>query len=231
MRPIVSLSGVRRSFAEGGKHRAVLDGVDLEVREGEWVALIGTSGSGKTTLLSVIGGLDGEFDGEATVFDEPLSGRSDDELTDLRRRRIGFVFQSFHLLEHLSVEENVQLPSWLGGPADPDGARTRRALERVGLADRAGAQVPSLSGGERQRVAIARALFTDPRLLLADEPTGNLDDKTGEEILDLFDALRKETGEAGGRALLVATHDPRVARRADRILRLESGRLVEEDPA
>lgn len=224
---IVSLSGVRRSFQEAGKERVVLEGVDLEIREGEWVALIGASGSGKTTLLSIIGGLDGAFEGKAAVFGGELAGRSDDELTALRRERVGFVFQSFHLLEHLSVLENVQLPSWLGGPAD-DGHSALAALERVGLKERCAARVPSLSGGERQRVAIARALASDPRLLLADEPTGNLDDKTGEEILELFDQLRKERGEGGGRALLIATHDPRVARRADRVLRLEAGRLHEE---
>ena len=224
--PIVALRGVRRRFAEGDAERWVLDGVDLEIRAGEWVALVGASGSGKTTLLSIIGGLDPTFDGEAALFGAELRGLGDDALTRLRNERIGFVFQSFHLLEHLSVTENVELPAWLSPRPPPEGA-AQAALEAVGLGARGAARVPSLSGGERQRVAIARALAGGPRLLLADEPTGNLDDRTGEEILDLFDQLRGGAA-ALERALLVATHDPRVARRADRVRRAEDGRLTEE---
>ncbi|MEL6186627.1 MAG: ABC transporter ATP-binding protein [Myxococcota bacterium] len=228
MSEVISLEGVKRSFTEGGRSRNVLDGIDLTVRGGEWVAMVGTSGSGKTTLLSVIGGLDGRFEGRATVFGETLSGLDDNARTELRHRLVGFVFQSFHLLEHLSVVENVEVPLWLGSsPAEEAHAAARHALERVGLGGRESARVPSLSGGERQRVAIARALVTKPRLLLADEPTGNLDDVTGAAILDLFDELRRGAGDEDPPALVVATHDPRVATRADRVLRLEGGQLEE----
>lgn len=229
MSEVVALAGVKRAFEEGGRTRTVLDGVDLSVRGGEWVAMVGTSGSGKTTLLSVIGGLDGSFEGSAHLFGEALSGLGDDARTELRHRLVGFVFQSFHLLDHLSVLENVEVPLWLGTTSPEEASRAgRHALERVGLEGRENARVRSLSGGERQRVAIARALVTKPRLLLADEPTGNLDDVTGGAILDLFDALRRgDEGEAPP-ALIVATHDPRVATRADRVIRLDGGRLVEE---
>jgi predicted ABC-type transport system involved in lysophospholipase L1 biosynthesis ATPase subunit len=227
----VALRGVRRAFSEGGRTRHILSGVELTLRPGEWVALVGTSGSGKTTLLSAIGALDAGFEGEATVLGESLRGLDDDARTDLRNRLVGFVFQSFHLLEHLSVLENVEVPLWLsraGGSAEEIQRRARAALERVGLGGREQARVPGLSGGERQRVAIARALAPGPRLLLADEPTGNLDDTTGEAILDLFDALRRPEPGEPDRALLVATHDPRVARRADRVLRLVDGQLAED---
>ncbi len=225
---IIEISGLRRGFREGGVARTVLDGVDLSVAAGEWVALVGASGSGKTTLLSAIGALDGGFSGQARVLGERLDGLGDSGRADLRNRLIGFVFQSFHLLEHLSVVENVEVPLWLARPAPPAAASRARAvaaLERVGLAGRENAGVRGLSGGERQRVAIARALVPGPRLLLADEPTGNLDSATGEAILDLFDELRRPAAGEPGRALVVVTHDPRVARRADRVLRLASGRL------
>lgn len=227
---IVELRGVRRSFFEGGRERRVLDGVDLCLHPGEWVALVGASGSGKTTLLSIVGALDAGFQGEARLFGEALAGLTDEARTGLRNRLVGFVFQSFHLLEHLSVLENVEVPLWLARQG-PNGAectgQARSALARVGLDGREEAQVRSLSGGERQRVAIARALASHPRLLLADEPTGNLDDGTSEAILELFDTLRRPAPGEPERALLFATHDPRVARRADRILRLEGGRLAE----
>lgn len=227
--PIVRLDGVRRAYVEGGKAHRVLDGVDLELSAGEWVALVGASGSGKTTLLSIMGGIDAGFEGTAEVFGQSLSQADDDRRSELRNQLIGFVFQSFHLLEHLSVLENVEVPLWLRKEdvEDPE-ARALAALERVGLGGRAEARVPSLSGGERQRVAVARALVTQPRLLLADEPTGNLDAATGQGVLELFDALRHTEAGEPGRGLIVVTHDPEVAARADRVLRLVDGRLVEE---
>ena len=227
---IVEARGLRRTFGEGAARRGVLEDVDLTLRANEWTALIGASGSGKTTLLSVVGALDSGFQGELRVFGEPLAGLSDDARTELRNRLMGFVFQSFHLLEHLSVQENVEVPLHLSRTRLPPGEIARRArlsLARVGLGGRERARVPSLSGGERQRVAIARALVPGPRLLLADEPTGNLDDETGAAILDLFDELRRPAPGEPERAILVATHDPRVARRADRVLRLFDGELRE----
>lgn len=226
--PVVRLDGVRRQFREGSQTRTVLSGVKMEVNAGEWVAMVGASGSGKTTLLSIIGGLDANFEGQAEIFGHGLRGLGDDDRTEIRHRMVGFVFQSFNLLDHLSVVENVEVPLWLGGGAGGIEA-ARHALDRVGLGGREATPVRSLSGGERQRVAIARALVTQPRLLLADEPTGNLDDATGATILDLFDELRRGEGGASPPALLVATHDPRVARRADRVLSLESGTLVEAE--
>jgi putative ABC transport system ATP-binding protein len=228
--PIVLFQAVSRSFAEEGKSRLVLDGVELVVAPGELVAIVGASGSGKTTLLNVMGALDGGFRGKASIFGRSLAELDDDARTVLRNRSIGFVFQSFHLLEHLSVLENVKLPLWLGavggggerGPADED-ARALACLSEVGLADRAGDRIGPLSGGERQRVAIARALANHPRLVLADEPTGNLDAATGQAILGLFDQIRRQSGEP--RAVVVVTHDPKIAARADRVLTLENGRL------
>ncbi|MCC7385383.1 MAG: ABC transporter ATP-binding protein [Deltaproteobacteria bacterium] len=224
---MVLLENVRRGFRLDGKRRQVLDGLDLRVDAGELVAIVGASGSGKTTLLNVLGGLDATFEGRASIFGQSLSELDDDRRTALRNRLIGFVFQSFHLLEHLSVVENVKVPLWLAaetthGEAEADRA-AREALARVGLADRAGDRIGPLSGGERQRVAIARAMVHHPRLVLADEPTGNLDAETGAGILKLFDGLRRREGE--GCAVVIVTHEARVARAADRVLALEGGKL------
>jgi putative ABC transport system ATP-binding protein len=220
--PIVRFTGVERVFGSG---RKVLNGVDLEVRAGELVAIIGASGSGKTTLLNVMGGLDASFQGRAEIFGRSLGDLDDDARAALRNELIGFVFQAFHLLDHLSVGDNVKVPLWLSAKAasqDSDDARARECLRAVGLEDRSGDPIGPLSGGERQRVAIARAMVNHPRLVLADEPTGNLDAKTGSAIFELFDQLRK-SGE--GCAVVVVTHDPRAASRADRVLSLDDGRL------
>lgn len=190
------------------------------------VALVGPSGCGKTTLLSIMGALDSAFDGEVCVLGHALSGLSDDARADLRASRIGFVFQDFHLLDHLSALENVEVAQWLCPASENDRARALAALERVGLCGHRDAPVPSLSGGERQRVAIARAVVNRPRLLLADEPTGNLDDRTGAEIYELFDQIRTEDGCV----VVIATHDEQLAGRTDRVLRLEAGRLVPHHP-
>ena len=228
--PVVRLQGLKRDVLEAGQKKSVLRDINFNLRQGEWVSLMGASGSGKTTLLSVIGGLDGAFEGEVEVFGEALSGLKDQARTDLRNRLIGFVFQSFHLLEHLTVVENVEVPLWLSREPSTDSAQVRafEALKKVGLAHRAHARVPGLSGGERQRVAIARALAPKPRLILADEPTGNLDENTGGTILELFEELRQQHDEETPTAVLVATHDPKVAARADRIVYLNNGILTEE---
>ncbi len=242
--PIIELAGLSRGFTtSSGASRAVLDGLSFTVTSGELVAIVGPSGSGKTTLLNVLGALDGRFAGEAKLFGTSLAGLDDDARTALRSRHVGFVFQAFHLLDHLSVEENVALPLWLhpeaarvlGGRSEVEAARA--ALARVGLGGREGDRTGTLSGGERQRVAIARALVTDPRLVLADEPTGNLDADTAGSVLDALDAARRPPADAAGavgsaapgRAVVIVTHDPRVAARADVTYRLTEGRLVRVD--
>jgi putative ABC transport system ATP-binding protein len=202
-----------------------LAGVSLEVREGEKLAIMGPSGSGKTTLLSILGCLDRPTRGEHLFDGRRVEGLGDDELSRLRNRSIGFVFQSFHLIPQLTVAENVETPLLYEG-ALPAQWRPRalRALERVGLAARADHRPSELSGGEAQRAAIARALVTEPRLILADEPTGNLDTATGEEIAALLDELH-----ARGRTVVIVTHNEALARRAERVVRLRDGRVLSEE--
>jgi len=221
---VIKLSAITRSFVEDGREVEVLRGVDLQVSPGEVVAVVGASGSGKSTLLAIAGALDGGFGGEAVVAGQPLRGLSPSGLASLRNRSIGFVFQSFNLVPAFPALENVMLPGLLrqGGGEPRDALRTRAlaALARVGLAAKAHARPARLSGGERQRVAIARALLTRPALLLADEPTGNLDAVTGEAVIGLFGELAQE-----GTAVLVVTHEERVSRAAGRVLTLREGRL------
>jgi putative ABC transport system ATP-binding protein len=221
---MISLRGVTKSFRDGAREVPVLRGVDLEAAAGEWVAIVGQSGSGKSTLLYVAGALDGDFGGEAVVAGASLRTLGERERAELRNRRIGFVFQSFNLLPGLTALENVMLPGVLRRAGHGfDGLRDRahQALERVGLGERAGSRPARLSGGERQRVAIARALSAEPSILLADEPTGNLDAETGDGIIRLFGELA-----AGGLAVLVVTHEERVSRAAGRVLHLSEGRLA-----
>ncbi len=224
--PIVQIRGLERGFSDGATKRAVLQGVELEVQPGELVAIVGASGSGKTSLLNVVGALDRDFAGEVRIFGESLSGLSDDRRSDLRSRLLGFVFQSYHLLEHLSVLENVSVPLWIAGEASHAQVlqASMTALRSVGLEDRAQGPIGVLSGGERQRVAVARATVHGPRLLLADEPTGNLDADTGAKVFELLDQAR-HAPVAGGRAVLIVTHDRNIAKRADRVLELSGGKL------
>jgi len=221
---VIRLHGLTKSFRDGERTLPVLRGVDLDVAPGELVAIVGASGSGKSTLLYVAGALDRDFEGEAVVADAPLRALGAEALAELRNRAIGFVFQSFNLLSGLSALENVMLPGMLRRGAHERAAAVRaraaEALRRVGLADRASAPPARLSGGERQRVAIARALFARPRVLLADEPTGNLDAQTGEGIIRLFAEMA-----ADGLTVLVVTHEERVSRVAARVLHLDEGRL------
>ena len=223
--PIVRIAGVTRQFDE--PPRTVLSKVDLEVQPGELVAVVGPSGGGKTTLLSIMGALDSAYDGQVALLGQSLEPLSDDARSQLRNETIGFVFQAFHLLEHLSVLQNVELALWLlprPRPADESRQRAQAALTQVGLSGRGAERVGRLSGGERQRVAIARAVVNQPRLLLADEPTGNLDPSTSQVVLDIFDTIRGGTPSC---AVVVATHDPDVAARADRVVRVSDGRLDE----
>ncbi|HEY6099495.1 MAG TPA: ABC transporter ATP-binding protein [Anaeromyxobacter sp.] len=221
---MIRLRGVTKAFRDAGREVPILTGVNLDVSAGEMVAIVGPSGSGKSTLLYVAGALDKDFAGEAVVAGVPLAGLSAEARADLRNRSVGFVFQSFNLLQGLSALENVMLPGLLrrrdGEPIARVRARAAEALRDVGLAEKAQQPPARLSGGERQRVAIARALFARPRVLLADEPTGNLDAVSGEGIIRLFVDLA-----AGGLTVLVVTHEERVSRAASRVLHLSEGRL------
>jgi putative ABC transport system ATP-binding protein len=215
------MRGVSKSFAEGQKRHVVLDHLDVDIAEGSFVALVGRSGSGKSTLLNLMSGIDVPDEGRVTVAGTPLTEIGEQARSLFRRKHIGFVFQFFNLLPTLTVEENVRLPMELNGLEDGDLAAT--LLRRVGLEDRAAAFPDRLSGGEQQRVAIARALAHDPELLLADEPTGNLDVAIGGDIL----ALLLELARDHGKTLVIATHSHELAMAADRVLRVEDHGLTE----
>ena len=218
--PSISCRAVRKVYA-GAEPVVALDGLDLEVPAGEFLALVGESGSGKSTLLHLVGGIDRPSSGDIRVGGRDIASLPEKELVFYRRREVGMVFQFFNLLPHLTVRENVELPRRLDGGADAAN-RAAMLLERVGLARRAGAHPYELSGGEMQRVAIARALGTGARLLLADEPTGNLDSRNGSEVLALLDEIRRERGVT----LLLATHSAAAASRADRVVAVRDGRIV-----
>jgi putative ABC transport system ATP-binding protein len=221
-RPCVELAGVERHYRLGDEIVRALDGVDLTVGYGEHVAIVGTSGSGKSTLLQILGCIDAPTAGTYRLDGADVGALSESRLAEVRNRRIGFIFQSFHLLPRATATRNVELPLvYAGIPARERRERAVAALEDVGLADRARHHPEQLSGGQRQRVAIARALVSRPALLLADEPTGNLDGRTGGEVLDLFDALRSPE-----RALIMVTHDSALARRALRLVALREGRIA-----
>ncbi len=220
---MIRLRGIRKSYRDGERVVPVLDGLDLDVAPGELVAVVGPSGSGKSTLLYLVGGLDGDFQGEAVVAGRSLSALADRERAAFRNAEVGFVFQAFNLLPQLTALQNACLPAWFAPTprSHPEVERRGRdALARVGLADLADQKPGRLSGGQRQRVAIARALFAGPQLLLADEPTGNLDAQTGEEIIQLFSGLSR-----AGMTVLVVTHEERVSGAARRVLRLAGGKL------
>lgn len=203
-----------------------LRGVNMRVDRGEYVAIMGPSGSGKSTLMNLLGCLDTPTEGSYRLAGEEVSRLTDEQTAAIRNRRIGFVFQTFHLLPRYSALDNVGLPLRYGGvPRDERRRRARIVLERVGLADRVDHRPNQLSGGQRQRVAIARALVNDPDLLLADEPTGNLDSQVGGEILALFDELHES-----GRTVVMVTHEPDVAARAGRLIRFVDGEIVEDRP-
>jgi len=218
--PSLSFRSVTKIYA-GGQQVLALDGLDLEIGAGEFVALVGESGSGKSTLLHLAAGIDRPTSGEIRVGPRDVGGLPERELVLYRRREVGLVFQFFNLLPHLTVRENVELPRRLDGGADA-AARASELLERVGLRARAEAHPYELSGGEMQRVAIARALGSGARLLLADEPTGNLDSRNGEGVLALLDEVRRERGVT----LLLATHSTAAASRADRTVRLKDGQAA-----
>jgi lipoprotein-releasing system ATP-binding protein len=223
--PLLSIEQVTREFGDRVKTR-VLHGVDLRIEAGEFSALVGPSGSGKSTLLHLMGLLDRPSTGRVLVGGKETSTLDDAELTRLRGRALGFVFQFHHLLPAFSALENVMIPTWADRGYPDDALRTRaaRLLDEVGLSARKHAHSRDLSGGEAQRVAIARALGNDPPLILADEPTGNLDTQTADEVFALLRRVNREQGKT----FLIITHDPRLAARSDRIIRLVDGRIVSD---
>jgi len=219
---IVAAEGVVKTYGEGRAARRILDEADLSVEAGEIVAILGRSGSGKSTLLHLIGGLDRADAGTITVAGEPVTGATEKELSALRRRRVGFIFQFFHLLPELTGEANVLLAGRVRGARPDASERGRELVDRLGLREVADSLPSRLSGGEQQRFAIARALVNDPAVLLADEPTGNLDVQAGAEVLRLLRA-----GAQDGRAVVLVTHEAAAAAIADRVLTLRDGKLVE----
>ncbi len=221
--PVIDARNLRKTYRVGDQEIRALDGVDVLVEPGEMIAITGASGSGKSTLMQVLGCLDHPDSGEYHLDGEEVAKLSGDRLAHIRNRKIGFVFQGFHLLPRLTALENVELPLMYAGVRDPRPA-ARAALERVGLGDRMNNESNKLSGGQRQRVAVARALVGSPSLLLADEPTGNLDSKNGEMVMDLMRELHR-----GGATICMVTHDPRYAAHADRSIHLFDGRVVEEN--
>ncbi|HEY7411793.1 MAG TPA: ABC transporter ATP-binding protein [Vicinamibacteria bacterium] len=225
MAALLALEAVGKAYTRGSGEVVALRGVSLEVGEGESVAVMGPSGSGKSTLLSILGCLDRPTRGRYVLAGTDVALLDDRALSRLRNRAIGFVFQSFHLIPQLTVAENVETPLLYGAtPPAEWRARAYRCLERVGLLHRADHRPSELSGGEAQRAAVARALVTEPRILLADEPTGNLDSATGEEIASLLDGLHHE-----GRTVVLVTHNETLARRASRMVRLRDGRLESDE--
>lgn len=225
--PLIVLDRLSKWFDEAGKRRVVLDNINADFKRGEFVVLLGKSGSGKSTLLNLIGGIDSPSSGTIRFGDQNLTGLDERARTLFRRQHIGFIFQFFNLLPTLTVIENILLPLELNNRADAAGKRhAEELLAQVGLADRAKTYPDKLSGGEQQRIAIARALVHDPLLILADEPTGNLDADTGSQVLDLLDTLTRQAGKN----LLMVTHSMDVAGLADRVFSIKEGRLIEGLP-
>jgi putative ABC transport system ATP-binding protein len=226
--PLVRVNNVTKTFKRGSEEIHVLDGLHLEVKQGEFLALMGPSGSGKSTLLNLIGGLDRPSDGSVQIGEEFIDRLSDRELAAWRSHHIGFVFQFYNLLPALNAERNVELPLLLAPLNKADRHKhVESALKAVGLSHRTKHYPRTLSGGEQQRVGIARAIVTDPTVLLCDEPTGDLDRKSGDEILSLLQALNREQGKT----IIMVTHDPHASARASRTVHLDKGQLSNEPVA
>ncbi len=223
---LIQLQDIKRYYRVGSEEVHALDGVSLSIGKGEWTSIIGQSGSGKSTLMNVLGCLDTPTAGRYILNGKDVSGMSDNALADVRNREIGFIFQTFQLLPRETAQANVELPLVYRGLRSRERhQRAAAALDKVGLANRVHHRPNELSGGQRQRVAIARALVTEPSLLLADEPTGNLDSATGEEIIRLFEQLH-----AAGHTLVLVTHEPSIAARCPRAVRLMDGKVVSDGP-
>ena len=222
--PVIELSEISKHYVMGQQLIKAVDSLDLTIDYNEYVVFIGSSGSGKSTLMNIIGCLDTPTSGRYVLAERDVSGMSENDLADIRNQEIGFIFQSFNLLPRASALKNVMQPLiYRGLPLGERRDEAERVLARVGLADRSDHLPNQLSGGQRQRVAIARALVTNPSILLADEPTGNLDSQTAIEILALFDELH-----ADGQTIIVVTHEPDVAQHGERIVRLKDGRVLED---
>ncbi|MBY0572528.1 MAG: ABC transporter ATP-binding protein [Undibacterium sp.] len=220
---MIALKDIRKTYMQGGNEIRALDGIDLHIKQGEFVAIMGPSGSGKSTLLNVLGALDKPDSGTYHLEQDEIGAMDDDASSDLRNRRIGFVFQSFHLLPRLTVLENVLLPQRYAASVDAHASsRARSLLERIGLGQRLDHLPGELSGGQLQRAAIARALLNQPALLLADEPTGNLDSKSAVDVLELLAELN-----TAGQTLVLVTHDPSIAAKAGRTIHLRDGKVAE----
>ena len=221
---IIRMSDIRKVYETGKVKVEALSGVDLKVDKGEMVAIVGPSGSGKSTLMNLLGCLDTATSGTYELGGENVAGVSRDQLAEIRNRRVGFVFQNFNLLPHISAAENVELPLLFGGIAPKERReRARELLTRVGLGERLEHKPTELSGGQMQRVAIARSLAMNPDIVLADEPTGNLDSSSGTDIMSIFTELWKS-----GRTLVIITHDPALARRANRIIEVRDGKITSD---
>jgi putative ABC transport system ATP-binding protein len=224
-RPLIRLEGIKKVFYTDEVETHALSGIHLEVKEGEYLSIAGPSGCGKTTLLSILGLLDTPTDGEYVLGGEPVAKLTASERARVRNRQIGFIFQAFNLIGDLTVYENVELPlTYRGMDGSERKKRVQEALERVGMAHRMKHYPSQLSGGQQQRVAVARAVAGDPLILLADEPTGNLDSTNGEAVMELLRELHRS-----GATIIMVTHDPRYARHAERQIHLFDGRVVEEE--
>ena len=222
-RPIISMTDITKVYTVGGEEVRALDGANLTIREGEFVSIIGPSGSGKSTLMNIIGCLDVADSGEYILDGQSIEQYSEEELARIRNRKIGFIFQSFNLLSRMSAQANVELPLiYQRTHLNERKENASRALARVGLASRANHKPAELSGGQQQRVAIARALATNPAILLADEPTGNLDSKTGDDIMALFHELHQ-----AGDTIVLITHNEEIAKQAERRIRIMDGQVSE----
>ncbi|MHB8136018.1 MAG: ABC transporter ATP-binding protein [Anaerolineaceae bacterium] len=222
---IIQTENLTKIYGKGSTAVTALDHVNLQVRQGEFVAVMGPSGCGKSTLLHLLGGLDRPTEGQVIIEDTPIAEMNDDHLTELRRRKIGFIFQFFNLIPVLNALENAALPVTLDGikPADAK-AKASEWLHRFGLIDRLNNRPDQLSGGQQQRIAVARALVAEPALILADEPTGNLDTRAGDEIANLL----RDVSKKYNRTVIMVTHDPRIAAYADRIIFLKDGKVIDE---
>jgi putative ABC transport system ATP-binding protein len=224
---IIHMEDIRKVYDTGKVKVEALKGLDLQIEAGELVAIVGPSGSGKSTLMNLLGCLDTPTSGRYELGGQAVSGVTRDQLAEIRNRRVGFVFQNFNLLPHISAAENIEMPMLFGGvrPAERH-TRAKELLERVGLGDRIDHKPTELSGGQMQRVAIARSLAMGPDIILADEPTGNLDSTSGSDIMSIFTDLWKQ-----GRTLVIITHDPALAKRASRVIEIRDGRIVADHAA